>query len=190
VEVLTMLTAALNLFRRSMPDPAPTIATGPRPGDLVVYGWDDANRDGIRQGREIGHVGILSHVPGVTMPDPPSVVEARKWIGKGIYKLGTGGRRPEDGTPFDKDGHCDCSGFTAHVLGIDRVEDGQWWSTDSIRRDGKTVGGRWDPVPGGVDLAKCKVIHCASSRVPGGGAVRESSGKPWAKRGIVVRLNV
>jgi hypothetical protein len=171
------------------PDPAPLITVdGPRPGDLVVYGWDDRDRDGKRDAGEIGHIGILSYVPGVDLPDPPSVVEARKWIGKGVYELGAGGRRPRDGTPLDEQGRCDCSGFTAHVLGIDRYEGGVWWSTDSIKRDGATIGGRWDPVPGGVDLSRCRVIHCAASRSISGGAIRESSGAPWVKRGVVVRL--
>ena len=41
---------------------------------------------------------------------------------------------------------------------------------------------------GPTSLAGLRVVHCASSRAPGGGAVRESSGAPWARRGIVVRL--
>lgn len=38
-------------------------------------------------------------------------------------------------------------------------------------------------------LADVKVIHCASSANPAGGAIRESSGKPWASpRAVVLRL--
>lgn len=172
------LASILDRFR-----PAP-LPDGPRPGDVVVYGTDDRNGNGRRDAGEIGHVGILSYVPGVTIPDPPSVVEARRWIGQGIYSLGAGGRNPKDGTPFDREGRADCSGFVCHVLGIDRFEDGRWWNTDAILRDGKVAGGRWEPVPMSVDLARCKVIHCRSGRP----AVVETSGKPWARRGAIVRL--
>ncbi len=165
--------------------PAPTAPDGPRPGDLVVFGTDDKNRNGRRDAGEIGHVGILSFVPGVDLPDPPSVVEARRWIGQGLYGLGTGGRNPRDGTPFDARGLCDCSGFVCHALGIDRLEDGVWWNTDSIKRDGAVTGGRWEPVPlGGVDLRQCRAIHCRSSRP----AVVETGAGLWHGRGAVVRL--
>lgn len=160
---------------------------GPRIGDVVVYGTDDKNRDGIRQAGEIGHTGILSFVPDgvVTAVGTAIVTEARKWIGKGKYGLGKGGRRPRDGTPFDSEGRCDCSGFVCHCLGIDRFEDGVWWNTDSIRRDGKIAGGRWEPVPfSNVDLRKCAAIHCHSG-VP---AIVETSARPWWRRGTIVRL--
>ncbi len=84
----------------------PEADRGPRPGDLVVYGWDDRNRDRIRQAGEIGHIGILSFVPGVEL-DSRIVEEARRWVGQGVYGLGRGGRNPRDGTPFDAHGRCD-----------------------------------------------------------------------------------
>lgn len=167
------------------PAPAPD---GPRPGHVVVYGTDDKNHNGRRDAGEIGHVGLLSFVPGrdPLEPVPESVLEARKWIGQGLYGLGRGGRNPRDGTPFDAQGLCDCSGFVCHVLGIDRLEDGQWWNTDSIRRDGLVAGGRWEPVGlHGVDLRACRVIHCHAGRPP---AVSETSGAPWYARGTIVRL--
>lgn len=39
----------------------------------------------------------------------------------------------------------------------------------------------------GPTIAECRVAHCAASRHAGPGAVRVSDGRPWAKRGIVVR---
>lgn len=157
----------------------PTLAgvTGPRPGDLVVYGW---------RGGKPGHVGLLSYVPGVDAADPPSVVEARRWIGQGEYRLGAGGRRPEDGTPFDAEGRCDCSGFVCHCLGIDRRAVDGWINTTAIVRDAETPGGRFDAIAlAGVDLRRCRVIHCRGGKPP---AVVETDAGLWARRGgIVVR---
>lgn len=163
---------------------------GPRPSDLVVYGWTDRDHDGKRDPGEIGHVGVLSDVPGVNWDDLPVeaqavVVEARRWIGYGIYGLGRGGHNVADGTPFDEQERGDCSGFACHVLGIDRLEDGQWWNTDAIKRDGKVIGGRFDPVPLTVDLRKCRAIHCHGGRPP---AVSETSAGLWHGRGVVVRF--
>ena len=157
---------------------------GPRPGDLVVYGWY-VGRD---KKRHPGHVGLLSAVPGWQGELPAAVVEARRWVGQGRYKLGAGGRNPVDGTPFDKDGLCDCSGFASHCLGIDRFDDGTgtWWNTTAIRADSLTPGGRWDPVAlYGVDLRLCKAIHCHGGKPP---AVSETSAALWHQRGVVARL--
>lgn len=180
--------AFAELLRSLVPpvQPAPAVADGPRPGDVVVYGTDDRNGDGKRGPGEIGHTGILSFVPGVMIAAPPAVVEARRWLGQGVYGLGKGGRNPHDGTPFDPAGRCDCSGFVCHCLGIDRLEDGRWWNTDSILRDGKLAGGRFEPVPlAGVDLRKCRAVHCHGGRGP---AVSETSAAPWYAHGTVVRF--
>lgn len=184
MSILDALSDAFASIRRAAPPP-PT--NGPRPGDIVVYGWDDKNNDGQRGPGEIGHVGILSFVPGVIYSSW-IVDEARKWIGQGIYGLGKGGRRPQDGTPLDADGRCDCSGFVCHCLRIDRLdtETNQWWNTDSIKRDGAKVGGRFDPVPMSVDLRKCRAIHCHGGRAP---AITETFATPWYARGSIVRFN-
>ena len=67
------------------------------------------------------------------------VRRAMSAVGRGVYRLGKGGRRPADPTPFDRDGCCDCSGFASWCLGLDRYQptaiDGGWISTDSIVRD-------------------------------------------------------
>lgn len=155
---------------------------GPRPGDVVVYGW----HPDARGKRRPGHVGILSSVPGWRGDLPASVLEARRWVGQGIYHLGAGGRDPGDGTPFDRDGRCDCSGFACHCLGIDRKEGDKWWNTTAIVLDGATPGDRWDPVPLlGVDLRRCTAIHCHGGRGP---AVSETSAALWHQRGVVARL--
>lgn len=150
---------------------------GPRPGDLVAYGW---------HGGRPGHVGVLSYVPGIVEPDPPSVVEARRWVGQGRYRLGAGGRRPEDGTPLDAAGECDCSGFACHVIGIDRRQLDGWINTSAIVADARTPGGRFDAVPlYGVDLRRCRAIHCHGGRGP---AISETSAALWHGRGVVARF--
>ena len=158
---------------------------GPRPGDVVAYGWWVDPRTGKQRP---GHTGILSYVPGWVGVDPPQVIEARRWVGQGDYELATGGRNPHDGTPFDSQGRCDCSGFVCHCLGIDRYDDvlERWWNTTAIVRDGKAPGGRWEPVPLlGVDLRRCKAIHCHGGKGP---AVSETSAALWHQRGVVTRL--
>lgn len=181
------MTGLTGLLRRFLPAAPPLAADGPRPGDVLVYGTDDRNGNGRRDPGEIGHVSILSAVPGVQLAEPAAVVEARRWLGTGLYQLGRGGRHPEDGTPFDTGNRCDCSGFVCHCLGIDRFEDGRWWNTDAILRDGRALGGRWEPVPlAGVDLRRCRAIHCHAG-VP---AIVETSAALWHGRGAVVRLVV
>lgn len=63
---------------------------------------------------------------------------ARSQVGRGVYKLGTGGRDPHAATPFIT-GQCDCSGFVAWCLGLDRYQpgkiDGDWVSTTAVWRD-------------------------------------------------------
>ena len=183
---MTWLGALWDMLRAAGPPhiaPAPELERtdrllyGPRPGDVVVYGWHD--------GRP-GHTGILSEVPGWTDPPPPSVIEARRWVGQGVYGLGRGGRDPRDGTPFDSDGRCDCSGFVCHALGIDRKHGDAWWNTSAIRADSLAAGGSWDPVPlYGVDLRRCRAVHCHGGRPP---AVSETSAALWHGRGVVARL--
>ena len=158
----------------------------PLPGDIVVYGTRDKNHNGKRDPGEIGHCAIVVSVPGVSaVPGINEAVdEALLWVGKGKYKMGRGGRRPEDGTPLDENGYCDCSGFVCHCLGIDRLENNQWWNTDSIRKDGLKDGGRFVPVNmNGYDLAKCRVVHCQSR---GKYAVVNTTGLIFKNRGAVV----
>lgn len=72
------------------------------------------------------------------------MVRARSAVGRGIrYKLGEGGFRPLDALPT-RTGLCDCSGFAAWVLGIDRWQGRHrkpwssripWIETTAIVRD-------------------------------------------------------
>lgn len=61
---------------------------------------------------------------------------ARSQIGHLRYYLGAGGRDPKAGNPGDELGRCDCSGFAAWCLGIDRKQPTLpgwgWLSTDSM----------------------------------------------------------
>jgi hypothetical protein len=45
---------------------------------------------------------------------------ARGAVGKGVYKLGMGGMRPDKDTPLNSEGQCDCSGFTSWASGVSR----------------------------------------------------------------------
>lgn len=157
-------------------------------------------------------------------PTPDAVCRALSVVGQGVYRLGRGGRSPMAATPFDRDGRCDCSGYAAWCLGLDRYQPGRiggdWISTDSIVRDANGPRAMFQSVsitdwrpgdlvvyPGryvagarvaighvgvlvvpGPTIAECRVSHCAASRHAGKGAVRVSDGKPWVKRGVVVRL--
>jgi hypothetical protein len=157
---------------------------GPRPGDIVVYGWNDKDGDGIRDPGEIGHTGILSMVPGVKF-DSWIAREAEKWVGRGIYGLGKGPRERTK-TPFDAQGRADCSKFVTHCCGMPRFEDGIWFNTDGIVRDGKKPGGKFELVaPGKVDLANCYVIHCHGGRPP---AVTQTTGASFKRnKAVIVR---
>jgi hypothetical protein len=59
------------------------------------------------------------------------IQKAKSMIGKGIiYKLGTGGRNPNNTSPATfRDGvlGCDCAGFVAWAWGFDRFQDPQLW---------------------------------------------------------------
>lgn len=157
-----------------------------RPGDVVVYGWHE-----IAGVRHPGHCGIVVEVPGYAGPVPDHVVRAEGWLGRGVYELGAGGTHLEDGTPFDADGHADCSGFVLELLGIDRrARDGHpTMNTTAMITD--ALGRRllFEPVPGSVDWRGIRVIHCASSH-RARGAVRETDGAPWLKYGIAIRRRV
>lgn len=63
---------------------------------------------------------------------------ARQAVGRGIrYRLGHGGTHPQDPLPT-RTGFCDCSGFIAWVLGINRAPKPErpWWlETTNIYRD-------------------------------------------------------
>jgi hypothetical protein len=79
-----------------------------------------------------------------------AVARASGLVGEpSTYRLG-GGADPLDfpGSPFDRDGTCDCSGFTAHVTGHARRQliDGKLVSfyTDNVIRDAfRFAGSQW-----------------------------------------------
>lgn len=81
--------------------------------------------------------------------DRTVVVErARAAIAKPIrYQLGQGGRDPRSASPGDA---CDCSGFVAWCLGVDRylpnagiphMQDGAWWECTAVWRDARSPYG-------------------------------------------------
>lgn len=73
-------------------------------------------------------------------------IRARSAIGRGTrYKLSKGGFHPFDALPT-KDGHCDCSGFVAWAIGMDRWQGRHtkpwsaqipWIETTAIVQDAK-----------------------------------------------------
>lgn len=73
---------------------------------------------------------------------------AVRWVGKpSTYRLG-GGAHVSEPHPFSEDGTCDCSGFTAHVIGHNRIQRiaGKRISyyTDNIIRDAaRFSGNQW-----------------------------------------------
>jgi cell wall-associated NlpC family hydrolase len=79
------------------------------------------------------------------------VARARSAIGKGIvYELGSGGRDPWAPMPSGAGLACDCSGFAAWALGVDRylrndelpdAPDYEWFETSNIVRDSREPGG-------------------------------------------------
>lgn len=81
---------------------------------------------------------------------------ARSFVGKGCrYRLGAGGRSRFLPDPWDELQQCDCSGFVAGVLEVDRYlpntpwyddQLGQWLETTAIVRDAHSPFGFWDPV--------------------------------------------
>jgi hypothetical protein len=75
---------------------------------------------------------------------------ARQAIGQGIiYKLGSGGMKPEQASPANQDNECDCSGFAVWALGMSRMTNHPlylkfnqgWINTDSICLDAKQSTG-------------------------------------------------
>lgn len=76
------------------------------------------------------------------------VARARSAVGHNTaYQLGAGGRHPLAGSPGNP---CDCSGFVAWCLGIDRYlpndglplyDNGGWFETSAIVRDAKSPFG-------------------------------------------------
>lgn len=158
-----------------------------RPGDIVVY---KGKVDPITKHRTPGHCGIVVGVDGWTGDLPPSVLEAKRWVGRGVYGYGAGGTDPYDGTPFDRDSRGDCAAFVCHCLGHDRREDlagSGYIYTDSMEMDARGPHEMFEQVIGRVAWRSIRVAHCAASRHAGPGAVRISDGQPWAKRGIVAR---
>jgi hypothetical protein len=135
----------------------------------------------------------------VTLSDV--VTRARSVVGSGTYKLGMGGRNPELNEPFDKFDRCDCSGFVAWCLGIDRYQpgriDGDWIETTAVYHDTQLFTPMNDRLPGyvivypdanghqghigiisAVDFGGriTRVIHCSHSNSESGkGAVQETA---------------
>lgn len=76
------------------------------------------------------------------------VARARGAVGAGThYELGAGGRDPRTTRPGPK---CDCSGFAAWCLGVDRylpnagvphLPDGEWLETTALFRDARSPFG-------------------------------------------------
>ena len=85
----------------------------------------------------------ISHPP-VGLTGAEVVARALSVVGQGRYRLGKGGRRPANLTPFDAAGLCDCSGFAAWSMGLDRYQPGRiagdWISTDAIVADAQGPG--------------------------------------------------
>jgi cell wall-associated NlpC family hydrolase len=65
------------------------------------------------------------------------VRRARSVLDRGVYRLGAGGRRPQDPHPFDKNNGADCSGFVAWCLGLDRYQPDTigWIETTKVHTD-------------------------------------------------------
>jgi hypothetical protein len=83
-----------------------------------------------------------------TVPD--LLERARQAIGQEIiYKLGSGGLKPEQPSPANKDNECDCSGFAVWALHMSRMTNhplylkanGGWINTDSICLDARQSTG-------------------------------------------------
>jgi hypothetical protein len=103
--------------------------------------------------------------PSIRLTRQQAVDRALSQVGKGTYKLSTGGRNPSNPDPFtrvDPDDDLykrtvkmgrdprfsDCSGFTGWCIGIDRFQEsgtpGEWWvnSDSSIRDATRKTGNR------------------------------------------------
>jgi cell wall-associated NlpC family hydrolase len=114
---------------------------------------------------------------------PESVIRARSMVGRGMYKLGAGGRNPAAETPFDSDGRCDCSGFLAWCVQRPRVvdvdpgpgRDEVWFYTDQLEADarGKVKGDLGDGVPWEQAQPGDLVVYGAGPRVGHCGLVVE-----------------
>jgi len=169
-----------DLLRIARIPPPVLTSTGPRPGDLVVY----PGRYLAGRRVAIGHVGV---VVGEGSTDP-AAMRAISVIGRGVYRLGRGGRDPLAPTPFDAAGESDCSGYAAWCLGLDRYQPGEitggWISTDAIVRDARGPRALFELV--GVAPAGLTIAHCHAGKGP---AVSVTTSALWArKKGIVVRL--
>jgi len=153
-------------------------------------------------------------MPNKPVPVSLSIVvhRARSVIGRGVYGLGSGGRVPSAATPLDASGRCDCSGFVAWALGIDRyqpgrVAGGDWVETTAVCRDAMAGFGLFshttEPEPGDVIVYPDKgrkqghigvvvavdggkvtnVVHCAASHRPG--AIKETGPEVFLRNGAI-----
>lgn len=90
-----------------------------------------------------------------------AVTNALRWVGReSRYRLG-GGADVDKPNPFAKDGTCDCSGFTAHVTGHNRIQriGGRRVSyyTDNIIRDAEGPQHMYERAPGD-DVLGCIIV--------------------------------
>lgn len=90
------------------------------------------------------------------MTNDELIARARSVVGKGCrYGLGHGGYHPEFDHPWDNEMLCDCSGFVAWVLQVNRhldhpwykQQNGGWLETTAIVRDCATPFGFFTQVP-------------------------------------------
>lgn len=171
-----------DLLRIARVPPPVLTTTGPRPGDLVVY----PGRYLAGRRVAIGHVGVVVGEGS----DDPVALRARSMVGRGVYRLGRGGRKPLASSPFDAAGEADCSGYAAWAIGLDRYQPGDiggdWISTDSIVRDARGPRAMFELV--GAAPASLTVAHCHGPAGKGP-AVSVATSALWArKKGIAVRL--
>lgn len=133
----------------------------------------------------------------VEAPEHHAVIRARSMVGRGKYRLGTGGRKPTAPAPFDRDGYCDCSGFTSWALGLDRYQPGRiagdWLSTDAMYADAMGSHRLFDRIPGPADAAPGDLVVYRSKRNVAGvrtsighvGVVADGGGETWADLRVV-----
>lgn len=125
---------------------------------------------------------------GHAMTAADIVARARSAIGHHtIYALGRGGRHPEAALPGDGANRCDCSGFAAWAVGLDRHQPGSptlakfnggWLSTDGILHDSGLFVAVEVPLPGDL-VAYGDHLRDGRKRQGHVGVVVEANGSAW-----------